>query len=162
MTDDKDKFLTLNKERDGSVSFGNDNSNKIIGKGIVKLRSKDVTAENILLVEDMKHNLLSVIQMCDQGHRPLFDSKKCEIRKAESDKLVATAIRTPSNIYSLNEIGKEICFLGKDDASWLLHRRMSDMNFDDLVKFSKKKAVREIPKILNPTNILCKHFLQGK
>jgi hypothetical protein len=35
MIGDRDKFLTLQKERDGSVSFGNDDSTKIIGKGIV-------------------------------------------------------------------------------------------------------------------------------
>jgi hypothetical protein len=35
MTGDRDKFLTLQKERDGSVSFGNDDSSKIIGKGTV-------------------------------------------------------------------------------------------------------------------------------
>jgi hypothetical protein len=45
--------------------------------------------------------------MCDQGQRLVFDSKKCEIRRAESGKLVATYVRTPSNIYVLNEIGKE-------------------------------------------------------
>jgi hypothetical protein len=59
MTCDKDRFLTLKKERDGSVSFGNDNSSMIIGKGTVKLGSKDATAENVLLVKNMKHNLLS-------------------------------------------------------------------------------------------------------
>jgi hypothetical protein len=32
MTSDRDKFLTLRKERYGSVSFGNDDSTKIIGK----------------------------------------------------------------------------------------------------------------------------------
>jgi hypothetical protein len=32
MTCDKDKFLTLRKKRDGSISFGNDDSSKIIGK----------------------------------------------------------------------------------------------------------------------------------
>jgi hypothetical protein len=35
MTGDRDKFLTLRKERDGSMSFGNDDSAKIIGKGTV-------------------------------------------------------------------------------------------------------------------------------
>jgi hypothetical protein len=30
MTGDRDKFLTLRKERDGSVSFGNDDSTKIV------------------------------------------------------------------------------------------------------------------------------------
>ena len=32
MTGDRDKFLTLKKEIYGSVSFGNDDSTKIIGK----------------------------------------------------------------------------------------------------------------------------------
>jgi hypothetical protein len=32
MTGDRDKFLILQKERDGSFSFGNDDSSKIIGK----------------------------------------------------------------------------------------------------------------------------------
>jgi hypothetical protein len=35
MTSDKDKFLTLRKEKNGLVSFENDNSSKIIGEGIV-------------------------------------------------------------------------------------------------------------------------------
>jgi hypothetical protein len=51
--------------------------------------------------------------MCDKGHKLFFNSEKCEIRKEESGKLVDTSIRTPNNIYVLNEIGKERCFLGK-------------------------------------------------
>jgi hypothetical protein len=105
MTGDMNMFITLKKERDGSVSFGN-NSTKIIGRGIVKLGSKDAMVENVLLVEDMKHNLLSVSPMCDQGHILQFDLEKCEIRKEGSCKLVATMIRTPKKVYVLNEIGK--------------------------------------------------------
>jgi hypothetical protein len=76
-----EKFLTLQKEKNGSVSFGNDNSSKIIGEGTVRIGNKNEKAQNVLLVEDMKHNLLSVSQMCDQGHKLTFNSKKCEIRK---------------------------------------------------------------------------------
>jgi hypothetical protein len=137
--------LTLKKEQDGSVSFGNDNSTKIIGRGTIKLGRKDAKEENVLLVEDMKHNLLSVSQMCDQGHKLLFDSEKCEIRKEGSGKLVATARRTPNNIYVLNEIGREKCFLGKENESWLWHRRMGHMNFDNLVKINRKEVVKEMP-----------------
>jgi hypothetical protein len=50
----------------------------------------------------MKHNLLSVSQMCDQGHKVTVDSQKCEIRKEGLGKLAATAARTSSNIYVLN------------------------------------------------------------
>jgi hypothetical protein len=99
MTSDRDKFLTLRKERNGSVSFENDNSAKIIGEGIVQIRNKNKKTQNFLLVEDMKHNLLSVSQMCDQGHKVTFDSQKCEIRREGSGKLVGTTVRTSNNIY---------------------------------------------------------------
>jgi hypothetical protein len=48
MIGDKENFMTLKKERDGSVSFGNDNSTRIIGKGIVNLKSKDTTKKKII------------------------------------------------------------------------------------------------------------------
>jgi peptide methionine sulfoxide reductase MsrB len=41
MTNDKDKFLTLRNESDGLVSFGNDNSSRIIGRGTVNIVSKN-------------------------------------------------------------------------------------------------------------------------
>ena len=66
--------------------------------------NKNTKEENVLLVEDMKHNLLSVIQMCDQGHKVTFDSQKCETRKDSSGKLIAATARTSSNIYVLSEI----------------------------------------------------------
>jgi hypothetical protein len=80
--------------------------------------------------------------MCDQGHKVTFDSQKCEIRKEGSRKLIATAVRTSSNIYVLSEIGNQKCCLGKEDESWLWHRRMGHIHFDNLVKFIKREAVR--------------------
>jgi transposase InsO family protein len=100
--------------------------------------------------------------MCDQGHKVTFDSQKCEIRKEGLAKLVATAARTSSNIYVLSEIGNEKCCLGKEDESWIWHKRIGHMHFDNLVKVSKREAVREMPQIMKPTNTLCKHCQQGK
>jgi transposase InsO family protein len=110
----------------------------------------------------MKHNLLIVSQMCEQGHKVTFNSQKCEIRKEGSGKLVATAARTSSNIYVLSKIGNERCCLGKEDESLIWHKRMGHMHFDNLVKVSKREAVREMPQITKPTNTLCKHCQQGK
>jgi hypothetical protein len=62
-------------------------------------------------VEDMKHNIMSVIQMRYQGHKLVFDSKKYKIRKEGSRRVVAKIVRTSSNIYVLSEIGNEKCFL---------------------------------------------------
>ena len=81
-------------------------------------------------MEDMKHNIISVIQMCDQGQNIIFESHKCEIRKTGSEKLVATTVRTSRNIYVLSEIGNEKCCLGKGDESWLWHRIMGHIHFE--------------------------------
>jgi hypothetical protein len=162
MTDDKDRFLTLIKERDGSIYFGNDDSAKIIGKGTDIIGNKNTKVENVLLLEYMKHNLLSVSQMCDQVHKVTFNSQKCEIRKEGSGKLIATAARTSINIYVLSEIGNEKCCLRKEDEIWIWHKRMGHIHFDNLFKVIIKEAVREIPQITKPTNTLCKHCQQGK
>jgi hypothetical protein len=161
MTHARDMFLTLRRERDGSVSFGNDDSTKIIGKCTVRIGNKNTKAEIVLLVENMKHNLLSVSQMCDQGHKITFDSQKCEIRKEGSGKLISTIVINSSNIYVLSEIGNEKCCLGKEDESWLWKRRMGHIHFDNLIKVSRREAVREMPRITKPTNTLCKHCQQG-
>ena len=112
----KSDFVNIQKDK-GFVSFINSNSTKVLGKGTVKFGSKNSLAENFLLVDNMKHNLLSVSQMCDQGHELIFNSRGCKIRKQGSRKLVATATRTPNNIYVLDEIESEKCHLGKEDES---------------------------------------------
>jgi transposase InsO family protein len=106
--------------------------------------------------------MTSVIQMCDQGHKLTFDSQMCEIRREGSGKLVGIAARISNNIYVLSEIGNEKCCLGKEYESWLWHRRMGHMHFDNLVKVIKREAVREMPQIMKPTNTLCKYCQPGK
>jgi hypothetical protein len=92
----------------------------------------------------------------------LFDLEICKIRKEGSEKLVAKTRRTSNNIYVLDDIGREKCCLVKENESWLWHKRMGHMNFDNFVKINKKEALKEMPEISNPTNTLCDHCLQGK
>ena len=73
MTRDQRKFVNLRK-KGGNVAFGDDSSTKILGKGTVKLGSENVKAGKFLLVEYLKHNLLSVNKICDQGCTLTFDS----------------------------------------------------------------------------------------
>jgi hypothetical protein len=86
----------------GNVVSGDESSAKILGEGVVELGRKNVKAKNVLLVEDLNHNLLSVSKMCDQGYTVTFDSRKCKIRENNSGRLVATAIRRLNNIYILD------------------------------------------------------------
>ena len=87
MTGDPTKFLSIKRKKKGKVTFGYNLSSKIIGKGIVAIRDK-MKYENVLLIKNLKPNLLSEIQTFDQGHICIFDSEKCEIRRNDSGKLL--------------------------------------------------------------------------
>ena len=62
MTGDKNKFLNL-KQHKGKVTFGDNASGNILGRGTVNLGK--YKAKNVLLVENLKPSLLSVSQTCD-------------------------------------------------------------------------------------------------
>lgn len=61
MIGDKRKFLSL-KGKDKE----NNAPTKIKGKGVASL-DQNIEAQNVLYVEGLKQNLLSVSQMCDNG-----------------------------------------------------------------------------------------------
>lgn len=111
---DKNKLISLKEKKDGTMPFGNDRALNIIGTSTVTLGSKDELAKDVLLVENMNHNLLSVGQMCDRGHTMLFNLKKCEIRKDIFGIILATTSKAPNDIYILDETPK-CCFLAKED-----------------------------------------------
>ena len=65
MTGYQSKFLKLNKKGKGKVTFGDNMSAKILGKGNISLGNNKTKAEDVLRVENLKPNILSVRQTCD-------------------------------------------------------------------------------------------------
>jgi hypothetical protein len=84
MTRDKDNFMSISKSKIGNVTFGNDEPGKIMGKGMVSLSNGKGKSQDVLLVDGLKHNLLSVIKKCDRGCEVVFTSKYCEINSVNS------------------------------------------------------------------------------
>eukprot|EP00253_Pinus_taeda_P002164 PITA_02164 len=74
MTRDRRMFVSLSK-KEGNVSFGS-GSGRIEGKGTVTLINGKGKAQDALLVNGLKHNLLSVSQICDQGHQVVLSTKR--------------------------------------------------------------------------------------
>ena len=134
ITGEQNKFISLKKGKSGSVGFGNDSSVKILGKCVVNLGSEKVKATNVLLVEDLKHNILSVNKMCDQGYNLIFNSRKCEIREVDLGRLVATTTRSPNNIYILDIVKRK-----RIKAS---QKRTKDNNKKGELVLSTRKEVR--------------------
>jgi hypothetical protein len=100
------------KKNEGSVTFGDNETSKIVGKLTLSLDNGSAKVENVLCVEDLKHNLLSVSQMCDQGNTLTLDSQECNIRRENSRKLVVRAIKPPNNVYIVDNISEEKFFMG--------------------------------------------------
>lgn len=82
--------------------------------------------------------------------------------KGRIRKIGCTASRTQNNIYMLDEIKRERFYLGKEDESWLWHKRMRHIHFGNLIKISKKQVVKEMSEIKKPENSVCEHCQHGK
>ena len=97
MTGDKSFFTTLASKDGGSVTFGDNKKGKIIGIGSIGI-SPNPSIENVLLVDGLKHNLLSIIQLCDKGNQVIFDKSHCTIKSTNDYKTLFVSNRH-DNIY---------------------------------------------------------------
>ena len=71
MTGDPNLFLRIEKKEGGEVTFGDNAKGKDVG--ISKVCNPNSTCiDDILLVSGLKHNLLSVSQLCDKGYKSLL------------------------------------------------------------------------------------------
>jgi hypothetical protein len=161
MTRDKGKFLSLSERKLGNVTFGNDALGKIKGKGMVSLSNGKGKSQDVLLVDRLKHNLLSVSPMCDKGCKVLLMSKDYKIKSVNLGQVVAKGIRTENNVYVLKE-NREECHLSKHDEIWLWHRRLGHLNFDHLIKPKNLEVVKDLSRISKSQDSMCKPCQVGK
>ena len=58
------------------------------------IRSIDsIAIHNVLLVEGLKFNLLSISQLCDKGHKVTFKANQCIVHEIGSDNILFIANR---------------------------------------------------------------------
>ena len=100
MTGDASRFISTSLKQDGHVTYGDNNKGKIIGKGTIGNESS-LLIHNVLYVKGLKHNLLSISQLCDRGYQVNFRTNSCEIRLPNSKDVLLIGKRS-SNIYLLD------------------------------------------------------------
>ena len=76
MIGDKILFMELKAKSGGNVTFRDNSKGHIEGIGSIGNNSS-THIENVLLVGGLKHNLLSISQLCDKGHKVIFESICC-------------------------------------------------------------------------------------
>jgi hypothetical protein len=80
VTGEKDKLLSVSKSKIGNVIFENDEPSKIKDGEMMSLKNDKGDAQYVLLVDGLKHNLLSSSQKCDRGSEDVLTSKECKVK----------------------------------------------------------------------------------
>ena len=78
MTWDINDFVTLSRYHEGgTVTFGDDSKGKIVGIGNIKVGSSLLIED--VLIDRLKHNLLSILVNFVTGLRVIFDDSTCDV-----------------------------------------------------------------------------------
>ena len=158
MTGKKSLMSEFEKKVGPVVSFGDGNKGQTLEYGNIIIRN--VIIEDVALVEGLKHNLLSVNQICDKGYNVNFLESHGEVISNTTKKIVLISFRH-GNIYesNLNQNSDEPmnCLSSKalveESRNW--HKRLSHLNFSNLNELVKKDLVRELPKVQFTPDGLC-------
>ncbi|MGV7953723.1 GAG-pre-integrase domain-containing protein, partial [Mycobacterium kansasii] len=132
---------------DGSVTFDDDSTCRIISQGTVQLFNLPIF-KNHLYVEGLKHNLLSIFQICDNNHSVRFSNQSCEIRN-DKGSVILTGRRTSENCYIVSESSSsnQTCYMVHTDETDLWHKRLGHVHYQNLYRLSKRELIRGLPKL---------------
>lgn len=79
MTGDKSKFSSFTLEYKGFVTYVDSNKGKVISIGKVGT-PPFTTIDDVLYIEGLKQNLLSISQLCEKGLKINFNKEECIIK----------------------------------------------------------------------------------
>ena len=140
MIGDESLFQELDRNKSENVSFGDNSKSVIRGIGTISNNSH-TQIKNVLLVENLKYNLLSISQLCDKGYRMCFEANACHVINSNTNKIIYIGKRH-ENVYVIyiDEIvfNNESCLITNDvNDSWLWHRRLGHASMKTLVSLLK-------------------------
>ena len=153
MTIDRSFFKVLESKKVGNVTFGDGSKSQIKEKGIISLPGLPDIA-NVLYVEGLRVNLLSISQICDQDFMVLFLKGKCLVMDEFGKKLIS-GVYTLDNCYGLVPDADIVCNSIRLPNEDLWHQRMGYASYKHLSIVSKHESVLGIPKLSRVSNVVC-------
>ena len=153
MIGDQSLFKVFESKKCVNVTFGDGSKSQIKGKGIISLPGLPNIA-NVLYVEGLRVNLLSISQICDQDFMILFSKGKCLVMN-ESGKKLISGVRTLDNCYGLVPDADIVCNSIHLPNKDLWHQWMGHASYKYLSIVSKHESVLGIPKLIRMSNVVC-------
>ncbi|XP_012850949.1 PREDICTED: uncharacterized protein LOC105970659 [Erythranthe guttata] len=105
-----------------AVTFGNGKKGEVLGKGSLNHENLP-KLKNVLLVEGLTSNLISISQLCDQDLEVRFNKFACRVLDKDEN-CVIQGTRSSDNCYILVSAGMN-CFNSLSDSTVLWHKRIS-------------------------------------
>jgi len=121
MTWDINNFATLSRYHEGgTVTFRDNSKGKFISIGNIKIGSSPFI-ENVVLVDGLKHNFLSISQLCDRDFKVVFDDLACNILDRQTNACVLSGLHE-NNVYMIDMSNLQCnatCLNAFNEDSWL-------------------------------------------
>ena len=167
MTDDARMFNSINANgNDGydSITFGDNGKGKV--KGLSKIAiSNDLSISNVLLVESLNFNLLSVAKLCDLGFKCIFGIDDVEIISVDGSNLISKGFRY-ENLYlvdfNASETQLTTFLFTKSSMGWLWHRRLGHVGMKQLNRLIKHDLVKGLKDVVFEKDKPCSSCQAGK
>ena len=133
MTGNNSLFSSITKIYGGKVIFRDNSKEKIIR--VSNIGGKySLLIENMFLVNNLKYNLPSIIQLCDKGYKIMFDIACCLL--LENDTVLLVGNRK-ENIYKIKIDARmriKSYLIASINYSFLWHRKLCHISMDILFK----------------------------
>ncbi|XP_061993496.1 uncharacterized protein LOC133711381 [Rosa rugosa] len=166
MTGDKTWFASFEDENTtGSVTFGDGRKANILARGTVNTPGIP-NLKNVLFVEGLTANLISVSHLADDYEDVWFNKQRCLVLNQKGEGIMGGK-RSFDNCYHIqaNESSSsQPCLSVKttEETFELWHKRMGHVNYQDLLKLSSKQCVRGLPNLKGKTDKICGECKVGK
>ncbi|GJU92323.1 retrovirus-related pol polyprotein from transposon TNT 1-94 [Tanacetum coccineum] len=164
MTGDRFQLTNFVNKFLGTVKFGNDHVENILGYGDYQVGN--VRISRVYYVEGLGHNLFSVGKFCDSNLEVAFRQHTCFILNLEGVDLLTGSRGNNQYTLSLGDMmaSSPLCLLLKASKtkSWLWHRRLSHLNFGAINHLARHGLVRGLPKLEFEKDHLCSACAMGK
>ena len=164
MTGRRHMFQSLELKPGGHVGFGGNQRGKIIGSGTVG-NGNLPSINNVLLVDGLMHNLLSISQLSDNGYDIIFNQKSCKA-VSQKDGTILFNGKRKNNIYKikLSELKSQNvkCLLSVNNEQWIWHRRLGHVSMRRISQINKLNLVRGLPNLKFNSDALCEACQKGK
>jgi hypothetical protein len=148
-----------------TVTFGDKSKSKVMGLGKVVV-APDITLVNVLLVESLGFNLISVHSLTLLGFSVFFEKDMVILLRSKSLK-VAFVGYVEGGLYVVDFSGittsHSMCLFAKADLGWLWHRRLAHVNMRTLQSLQKGGHILGLKDHVSfSKDRLCRACVEGK